>query len=296
MSVINFEKMKQEIDNVNNYLNFKGNIVPVKYKKILPDIHKLKLKKNSSSLEVSSITDRSVKLLKRKSTPIPVFENKKINSDVQRDKTPNSKLFRLLSSRTKIRESINKSPIFVSQAKVPDIFQFHTKLLRDSRQKYLSKGHSSIEISISDFDDKLKQENKKDNKEIANIREMFLNQFHSQKSIFNICKDVCDNKRLELRFIKKKADSELKDMILEEIKKAKKKLNLNLSFSYSNTSQALSLCLKKLKHYFYLSKENPVLEFNKEGKLPNMFKDGALMNKLLNDGFSQINTRKKYFV
>lgn len=288
--------MKKENENIDNYFNHRGNtIIPAKYKKTLPDIHKLKLKKNSS-LEVSSSTARSVKLVKRNNTPIPVFENKKINNDIQRDKTPNSKLLRRLSSCSKIGESMNKSPIFVSQPKVPDIFQFHSKLLRNSRQKYLRKGHSSGEISISDFDDKMKQENEKENVNHLNIREMFLNQSCSQKSVFNICKDLCDNKRLELRFIKKKADSELKNMILEEIKNAKKKLNLNLSFSNSDTSQALSLCLKKLKHYFYLSKENPVLEFNKEGKLPNMFKDGALMNKLLNDGFSQINTQKKFFV
>ena len=60
-----------------------------------------------------------------------------------------------------------------------------------------------------------------------------------------------------------------------------------------NNNNNQSICLQKLRRYSYVAKNNPLLEINKEGKLPNILRDGEFIKELMNNGFSKISTCKK---
>ena len=216
---------------------------------------------------------------------IPLFENPKITNTLI-DYTKNT-LKRYISPKKLLNQS-EIAPIFVSQLKVPDIFQFHNKIVKKSQKKFLDRTNS-VDISVSNFDEMINEEGNNVNNN--NIRSLFYkksNESKSTQNIFDICRKKCEEKKIEMHFIKKKVPQPIKEILIKEVLDARHKKNYKYSKINKITKPQMSLCLQKLKHYFYISKQNPVLEINKEGKLPNIIDDGALMNKLLVDGFKQI--------
>ena len=216
---------------------------------------------------------------------IPLFENPKITNTLI-DYTKNT-LKRYISPKKMLKHS-EISPIFVSQLKVPGVFQFHNKIVKTSQKKYLDRTNS-VDISISNFDEMLNEEGNNVNNN--NIRSLFYkksNESKSTQNIFDVCRKKCEEKKIEMHFIKKRVPQPIKEILVKEVLDARQKKNYKYSQINKKTKPQMSLCLQKLKHYFYISKQNPVLEINKEGKLPNIIDDGALMNKLLVDGFKQI--------
>ena len=246
--------------------------------KIFPDIRRVNvhhsIDASSERFIVPSLKDR-----------IPLFENPKITNTLI-DYTKNT-LKRYISPKKMLKHS-EISPIFVSQLKVPDMFQFHNKIVKASQKKYLDRTNS-VDISVSNFDEMLNEEGNNVNNN--NIRSLFYkksNESKSTQNIFDVCRKKCEEKKIEMHFIKKRVPQPIKEILVKEVLDARQKKNYKYSQINKKTKPQMSLCLQKLKHYFYISKQNPVLEINKEGKLPNIIDDGALMNKLLVDGFKQI--------
>ena len=246
--------------------------------KIFPDIRRVNvhhsIDASSERFIVPSLKDR-----------IPLFENPKITNTLI-DYTKNT-LKRYISPKKMLKHS-EISPIFVSQLKVPGVFQFHNKIVKTSQKKYLDRTNS-VDISVSNFDEMLNEEGNNVNNN--NIRSLFYkksNESKSTQNIFDICRKKCEEKKIEMHFIKKRVSQPIKEILIKEVLDARHKKNYKYSKINKITKPQMSLCLQKLKHYFYISKQNPVLEINKEGKLPNIIDDGALMNKLLVDGFKQI--------
>ena len=246
--------------------------------KIFPDIRRVNvhhsIDASSERFIVPSLKDR-----------IPLFENPKITNTLI-DYTKNT-LKRYISHKKMLNHS-EISPIFVSQLKVPDMFQFHNKIVKTIQKKYLDRTNS-VDISVSNFDEMLNEEGNNVNNN--NIRSLFYkksNESKSTQNIFDVCRKKCEEKKIEMHFIKKRVPQPIKEILVKEVLDARQKKNYKYSQINKKTKPQMSLCLQKLKHYFYISKQNPVLEINKEGKLPNIIDDGALMNKLLVDGFKQI--------
>ena len=246
--------------------------------KIFPDIRRVNvhhsIDASSERFIVPSLKDR-----------IPLFENPKITNTLI-DYTKNT-LKRYISPKKMLKHS-EISPIFVSQLKVPDMFQFHNKIVKASQKKYLDRTNS-VDISVSNFDEMLNEEGNNVNNN--NIRSLFYkksNESKSTQNIFDVCRKKCEEKKIEMHFIKKRVPQPIKKILVKEVLDTRQKKNYKYSQINKKTKPQMSLCLQKLKHYFYISKQNPVLEINKEGKLPNIIDDGALMNKLLVDGFKQI--------
>ena len=175
-----------------------------------------------------------------------------------------------------------------SQTKIPDIYQFHSKLIHENKQKYIINSsredilnHNKLLMDIlskknNQHDDKNDMFNERDKGKYWSI-------VHEQnmKNMFN------------KKFFLKKTPKDLKMIISKEINKAKTKLGLDKDNHRYNEIQLAKATevpsvVKHLERYHYVGKENPLLEINREGKLPSMVNDGGYMQMLLNDGFNNI--------
>ena len=127
----------------------------------------------------------------------------------------------------------------------------------------------------------------------------------NRKPTLNVINSIIEKfraKRLsqdkENTFLKKKIPKEIKNILIKEVEDANIKINNSYSSRKSiskpqNNKQYQSICLQKLRRYSYVAKNNPLLEINKEGKLPSILRDGEFIKELMNNGFSKINTCKK---
>ena len=94
---------------------------------------------------------------------------------------------------------------------------------------------------------------------------------------------------------KKLIDKDIRHIILCERHKASEKINTLCK--EHNTKQIVwskpynPIYLRKLKKAMFIRKNHPMLEINQIGTLPEMFGDGNFMNKLLNDGFSNVSKK-----
>ena len=252
--------------------------------KIFPDIKRVNVHHS-----IDACSDRYIIPSLRER--LPLFDNPKITNTLI-DYTKQS-INRYISPKKRLNQS-DFSPIFVSQLKVPDIFQFHNKIVKTNQKKVINR-KSSVDNSVSNFDEIIDEEG--DNVNNNNIRSLLFkksNESKSTQNIFDVCRKKCEEKKIEMHFIKKKVPQPIKEILIKEVLDAKQKKDLRRRSHINKvTKPQMSLCLQRLKHYFYISKQNPVLEINKEGKLPNIIDDGALMNKLLVDGFKQIDISKR---
>lgn len=204
----------------------------------------------------------------------PLFDNPKINNNIiNYNKNLLKQQIQFISKRNKINES-SISPIFVSDLTVPDVYQFHNKLVKNSQKKYIDRTHSK-EYSISAFDEQINDDTQDSPN---NIRFLLIKKRLSQKKI----------------------PKDIKKILIKEMEDANIKMQRNNSFSSrksvskpQNNNNNQSICLQKLRRYSYVAKNNPLLEINKEGKLPNILRDGEFIKELMNNGFSKISTCKK---
>lgn len=176
-----------------------------------------------------------------------------------------------------------------SQTKIPDIYQFHSKLINANKQKYIINSsredimnHNKLLMDILSSKNNNQHEDKNN---MLNVRDKdkHWSILHEQnmKHMFN------------KKFFLKKTPKDLKKILSKEITSAKTKLGLDrdshryneIQFAKANEVPSI---VKHLEKYHYVGKENPLLEINREGKLPSMVDDGAYMQMLLNDGFNNI--------
>ena len=218
----------------------------------------------------------------------PLFDNPKINNNIiNYNKNLLKQQIQFISKRNKINES-SISPIFVSDLTVPDVYQFHNKLVKNSQKKYIDRTHSK-EYSISAFDEQINDDTQDSPN---NIRFLLIKKSQSSENIIE--------KFREKRLNQKKIPKDIKKILIKEMEDANIKMQRNNSFSSrksvskpQNNNNNQSICLQKLRRYSYVAKNNPLLEINKEGKLPNILRDGEFIKELMNNGFSKISTCKK---
>ena len=218
----------------------------------------------------------------------PLFDNPKINNNIiNYNKNLLKQQIQFISKRNKINES-SISPIFVSDLTVPDVYQFHNKLVKNSQKKYIDRTHSK-EYSISAFDEQINDDTQDSPN---NIRFLLIKKSQSSENIIERFR--------EKRLSQKKIPKDIKKILIKEMEDANIKMQRNNSFSSrksvskpQNKNNNQSICLQKLRRYSYVAKNNPLLEINKEGKLPNILRDGEFIKELMNNGFSKISTCKK---
>ena len=218
----------------------------------------------------------------------PLFDNPKINNNIiNYNKNLLKQQIQFISKRNKINES-SISPIFVSDLTVPDVYQFHNKLVKNSQKKYIDRTHSK-EYSISAFDEQINDDTQDPPN---NIRFLLIKKSQSSENIIERFR--------EKRLSQKKIPKDIKKILIKEIEDANIKMQRNNSFSSrksvskpQNNNNNQSICLQKLRRYSYVAKNNPLLEINKEVKLPNILRDGEFIKELMNNGFSKISTCKK---
>lgn len=218
----------------------------------------------------------------------PLFDNPKINNNIiNYNKNLLKQQIQFISKRNKINES-SISPIFVSDLTVPDVYQFHNKLVKNSQKKYIDRTHSK-EYSISAFDEQINDDTQDSPN---NIRFLSIKKSQSSENIIERFR--------EKRLSQKKIPKDIKKILIKEMEDANIKMQRNNSFSSrksvskpQNNNNNQSICLQKLRRYSYVAKNNPLLEINKEGKLPNILRDGEFIKELMNNGFSKISTCKK---
>ena len=218
----------------------------------------------------------------------PLFDNPKINNNIiNYNKNLLKQQIQFISKRNKINES-SISPIFVSDLTVPDVYQFHNKLVKNSQKKYIDRTHSK-EYSISAFDEQINDDTQDSPN---NIRFLLIKKSQSSENIIERFR--------EKRLSQKKIPKDIKKILIKEMEDANIKMQRNNSFSSrksvskpQNNNNNQSICLQKLRRYSYVAKNNPLLEINKEGKLPNILSDGEFIKELMNNGFSKISTCKK---
>ena len=218
----------------------------------------------------------------------PLFDNPKINNNIiNYNKNLLKQQIQFISKRNKINES-SISPIFVSDLTVPDVYQFHNKLVKNSQKKYIDRTHSK-EYSISAFDEQINDDTQDSPN---NIRFLLIKKSQNSENIIERFR--------EKRLSQKKIPKDIKKILIKEMEDANIKMQRNNSFSSrksvskpQNNNNNQSICLQKLRRYSYVAKNNPLLEINKEGKLPNILRDGEFIKELMNNGFSKISTCKK---
>ena len=168
------------------------------------------------------------------------------------------------------------------------MYQFHNKLVKNSQKKYIDRTHSK-EYSISAFDEQINDDTQDSPN---NIRFLLIKKSQSSENTIERFR--------EKRLSQKKIPKDIKKILIKEMEDANIKMQRNNSFSSrksvskpQNNNNNQSICLQKLRRYSYVAKNNPLLEINKEGKLPNILRDGEFIKELMNNGFSKISTCKK---
>ena len=218
----------------------------------------------------------------------PLFDNPKINNNIiNYNKNLLKQQIQFISKRNKINEASIR-PIFVTELTVPDVYQFHNKLVKNSQNKYIDRTHSK-EYSISAFDEQINDDTQDSPN---NIRFLLIKKSQSSENTIERFR--------EKRLSQKKIPKDIKKILIKEMEDANIKMQRNNSFSSrksvskpQNNNNNQSICLQKLRRYSYVAKNNPLLEINKEGKLPNILSDGEFIKELMNNGFSKISTCKK---
>ena len=87
-------------------------------------------------------------------------------------------------------------------------------------------------------------------------------------------------------------DSEIKEMIKDEIMDAQVRLKRRPEDLFKKKIQIKSLCSKKIDQYRYLTRMNSLREINQITTTPIIVKDGQVMLKLINDAFDYFKINK----
>ena len=87
-------------------------------------------------------------------------------------------------------------------------------------------------------------------------------------------------------------DSEIKEMIKDEIMDAQVKLKRKPEDLFKKKFEIKSLCSKKIDQYRYLTRMNSLREINQITTTPIIVKDGQFMLKLINDAFEYFKLNK----
>ena len=207
---------------------------------------------------------------------------------------PNNIKFENINNKYKISKSHSQKLLslnFRNMIKVPNLFQFHQDLMSknyDSYYKRLTEDLNQINnmklesIELNSF---YNNENKKyfeDNEKKEEKKLPYLN-------LINYLKGRSNKFQFEKEYNKKNIDEDIKNIIKEELFKANKKIpksKLNI------INKKKPLFLQKIEKDKCIQIQNPLLEINQIGNLPEMVDDGDLMFKLFKSGFEKCNNRK----
>ena len=87
-------------------------------------------------------------------------------------------------------------------------------------------------------------------------------------------------------------DSEIKELIKDEIMDAQVKLKRKPEDLFKKKNEIKSLCSKKIDQYKYLTRMNSLREINQMTTTPIIVRDGQVMLKLINDAFDYFKLNK----
>lgn len=245
---------------------------------------------NSNNLSKSNNSLNSVNLKKtliNSKSAIKLLNKNPINI------RPNKINFENINNKSKIYKSHSQKLLslnFRNIIKIPNLFQFHQNLMSKNYNSYYKRLSDDLNqinntkpdsIELNSF---YNNENKKniDDKNKEEKKLPYLN-------LINYLKGRSNKFQFEKEYNKKNIDEDIKNIIKEELYKANKKIprtKLNI--------------IKKKKPFFLQSLEkdkciqiqNPLLEINQLGNLPEMVDDGDLMFKLFKSGFEKCNEKK----
>ena len=240
---------------------------------------------NNSNISKSNNSLNSVNLKKsliNSKSAIKLFNKRNIIS------RPNNIKFENINKISKSHSQKLLSLNFRNMKKIPNLFQFHQNLMSknyDSYYKRLTEDLNQINnmklesIELNSF---YNNENKKyfeDNEKKEEKKLPYLN-------LINYLKGRSNKFQFEKEYNKKNIDEDIKNIIKEELFKANKKI------PKSKINIKKPLFLQKIEKDKCIQIQNPLLEINQIGNLPEMVDDGDLMFKLFKSGFEKCNDNK----
>ena len=243
---------------------------------------------NNSNISKSNNSLNSVNLKKsliNSKSAIKLFNKRNIIS------RPNNNKFENINKISKSHSQKLLSLNFRNMIKVPNLFQFHQDLMSKNYDSYYKRltddinqiNNTKLEpIELNSF---YKIENKKnveDNNKKEEKKLPYLN-------LINYLKGRSNKFKFEKEYHKKNIDEDIKNIIKEELYKANKKIsksNINI------INKKKPLFLQSLEKDKCIQIQNPLLEINQIGNLPEMVDDGDLMFKLFKSGFEKCNDNK----
>ena len=191
----------------------------------------------------------------------------------------------------RIKKSNSIMPINSSSSeiiKIPNIRIFHNKIMSENRL--------SCERTI--YKENLKFDEQKHGNYISNILSGNDEKNNNIKTgIYGPNNNIISVIRAKMERLKydneyKGIDSEIKEMIKDEIMDAQVKLKRRPEDLFKKKIQIKSLCSKKIDQYRYLTRMNSLREINQMTTTPLIVKDGQVMLKLINDAFDYFKLNK----
>ena len=172
--------------------------------------------------------------------------------------------------------------------KIPNIRLFHNKIMLENRL--------SCEKTI--YKENLKFDEQKKGNYISSILSGSDEKKDSIKTgIYGPNNNIVSVIRAKMERLKyeneyKGIDSEVKELIKDEIMDAQVKLKRKPEDLFKKKFEIKSLCSKKIDQYRYLTRMNSLREINQITTTPIIVKDGQVMLKLINDAFDYFKINK----
>ena len=246
---------------------------------------------NNSNLSKSNNSSNSTNLKKsliNSKSAIKLFNKKPIMI------RPNNIKFENINNKYKISKSHSQKLLslnFRNMKKIPNLFQFHQNLMSknyDSYYKRLTEDLNQINnmklesIELNSFYNNESKKYFEDNEKKEEKKLPYLN-------LINYLKGRSNKFQFEKEYNKKNIDEDIKNIIKEELFKANKKIPKS---KINIINKKKPLFLQKIEKDKCIQIQNPLLEINQIGNLPEMVDDGDLMFKLFKSGFEKCNDNK----
>ena len=178
---------------------------------------------------------------------------------------------------------------FFNNVKIPRLRNFHNKIMNTNER--------SVKCTIK----KIENENEKENnakidllnnfKEIKKIKlkeEFDTNKYNLEKYL-EINKK--DNKFLR-QYPQKSFDDDIKKIVRKELETIKSKRRNRFRYSCDIPKKKNErICIQKLERYNFITYNNPIIQFNQSGSVPNVVNDSEIMHKLFKDTVDNCNKR-----
>lgn len=266
-----------------------------------------KIKRNDVQMIKLSKTNKNNIFKVQNSTPklpsIKKFlpeENKTLLMKIKKEKNNNSsnllfstpkKIMKNYSYRNIRIKKINSiMPIYSTSSeiiKIPNIRLFHSKIMSENR----------LSCEQTNNKENLKFDEQKQGNYISSILSGGGEKNNIKTGIYGPNNNIVSVIRAKMERLKydneyKGIDSEIKEMIKDEIMDAQVKLKRKPEDLFKEKIQMKSLCSKKIDQYKYLTRMNSLREINQVTTTPIVVKDGQVMLKLIKDAFDYFKVNK----